>query len=85
MNQQQYFIIPEGKVVVEADQLIVKLDQLAQEVNEKLPVGTTVEIRRTGNTQFTFSILNTKNSIVLQQFGIDWDPETKFVTWAAML
>lgn len=85
MNQQQYFIIPEGKVVVEADQLIVKLDQLAQEVNEKLPVGTTVEIRRTGNTQFTFSILNTKHSIVLQQFGIDWDPETKFVTWAAML
>lgn len=85
MNQQQYFIIPEGKVVVEADQLVVKFDQLAQKVNEKLPVGTSIEIRRAGNTQFTFSIVNTKNSIVLQQFGIDWDPETKFVTWAAMI
>lgn len=85
MNQQQYFIIPEGKVVVEAKDLAAKLDQLASEVNEKLPQDMSVDIRRVGEIHFTFSIFNTRSNIIAQQFGIEWDPETKFVTWAAML
>ncbi|QPI18026.1 hypothetical protein POP12_234 [Pectobacterium phage POP12] len=78
-------VASEGHIVVEAKDLKDKLTELASKVNEAIPLGFTVDIRRTGDTDFVFSIISEKNNIVVQQFGIKYEPDTKFVVWTAML
>ena len=78
-------VASEGHITVEAKDLNDKLTELANKVNEQLPLGYNVDIRRTGETDFVFSIFSEKNNIVVQQFGINYDPSTKYVLWTAMI
>lgn len=65
-------------------ELQLKLNQLGQRIADKIPAGYTVKIVRDGQFSFLLGILSQRN-IVEQQFGIQWNPVTKFVTWAAVL
>lgn len=65
-------------------ELQLKLNQLGQRIADKIPVGYTVKIVRDGQFSFLLGIMSQRN-IVEQQFGIQWNPVTKFVTWAAVL
>lgn len=65
-------------------ELQLKLNQLGQRIADKIPVGYTVKIVRDGQFSFLLGILSQRN-IVEQQFGIQWNPVSKFVTWAAVL
>ena len=65
-------------------ELQLKLNQLGQRIADKIPAGYTVKIVRDGQFSFLLGILSQRN-IVEQQFGIQWTPVTKFVTWAAVL
>lgn len=65
-------------------ELQLKLNQLGQHIADKIPAGYTVKIVRDGQFSFLLGILSQRN-IVEQQFGIQWNPVTKFVTWAAVL
>lgn len=65
-------------------ELQLKLNQLGQRIADKIPAGYTVKIVRDGQFSFLLGILSQRN-IVEQQFGIQWNPATKFVTWAAVL
>ncbi|WP_431608354.1 hypothetical protein [Enterobacter asburiae] len=65
-------------------ELQLKLNQLGQRIADKIPTGYTVKIVRDGQFSFLLGILSQRN-IVEQQFGIQWNPVTKFVTWAAVL
>lgn len=61
-----------------------KLILLAERVNDRIPVGYTVEIVRAGTRSFLFNIKSVKNNIVVQQFGINID-ENAQVRWAAVV
>ncbi|UIW12554.1 MAG: hypothetical protein [Enterobacter phage ENC19] len=65
-------------------ELQLKLNQLGQRIADKIPAGYTVKIVRDGQFSFLLGILSQRN-IVEQQFGIQWNPVSKFVTWAAVL
>ncbi|AOG16200.1 hypothetical protein [Cronobacter phage Dev_CS701] len=65
-------------------ELQLKLNQLGQRIADKIPAGYTVKIVRDGQFSFLLGILSQRN-IVEQQFGIQWNPVTKFVTWAGVL
>ena len=65
-------------------ELQLKLNQLGQRIADKIPAGYTVKIVRDGQFSFLLGIISQRN-IVEQQFGIQWNPVTKFVTWAAVL
>ncbi|WFD55741.1 hypothetical protein phi5_261 [Enterobacter phage phi5] len=65
-------------------ELQLKLNQLGQRIADKIPAGYTVKIVRDGQFSFLLGILSQRN-IVEQQFGIQWNPVTKLVTWAAVL
>lgn len=65
-------------------ELQLKFNQLGQRIADKIPAGYTVKIVRDGQFSFLLGILSQRN-IVEQQFGIQWNPVTKFVTWAAVL
>ena len=65
-------------------ELQLKLNQLGQRIADKIPAGYTVKIVRDCQFSFLLGILSQRN-IVEQQFGIQWNPVTKFVTWAAVL
>lgn len=65
-------------------ELQLKLNQLGQRIADKIPAGYTVKIVRDGQLSFLLGILSQRN-IVEQQFGIQWNPVTKFVTWAGVL
>lgn len=65
-------------------ELQLKLNQLGQRIADKIPAGYTVKIVRDGQFSFLLGILSQRN-IVEQQFGIQWNPVTKFVTWAAVI
>ena len=65
-------------------ELQLKLNQLGQRIADKIPAGYTVKIVRDGQFSFLLGIISQRN-IVEQQFGIQWNPVTKFVTWAAVI
>lgn len=65
-------------------ELQLKLNKLGQRIADKIPAGYTVKIVRDGQFSFLLGILSQRN-IVEQQFGIQWNPVTKFVTWAGVL
>ena len=65
-------------------ELQLKLNQLGQRIADKIPAGYTVKIVRDGQFSFLLGILSQRN-IVEQQFGIQWNPVTKFVAWAGVL
>lgn len=64
--------------------LQLKMNILAQRVVDRLPAGYTVKIIRDGQFSFLLGIIS-QRGIVEQQFGIQWNPVSKFVTWAAVL
>ncbi|UIW12381.1 MAG: hypothetical protein [Enterobacter phage ENC20] len=65
-------------------ELQLKLNQLGQRIADKIPAGYNVKIVRDGQFSFLLGIISQRN-IVEQQFGIQWNPVSKFVTWAAVL
>lgn len=61
-----------------------KLTELAQKFVNRLPVGYQVTIARVGDLTFQLNVAS-QRGIVVQAFGIQWNPVTKFVSWAAVL
>lgn len=75
---------PSRIAISSPEQLKEKLMLLADRVNDRIPVGYTVEIVRAGTRSFLFNIKSVKNNIVVQQFGINVD-ENAQVRWAAVV
>lgn len=75
----------EGHKVVEITELKDVLQAFCFKLANELPPGNEVTIRRIGNTSFDVSIISRITNIVQQQFNVTWHPETKQVTWAAVL
>lgn len=61
-----------------------KLTELAQVFVDRLPAGYQVTLARTGELAFQLNVAS-QRGIVVQAFGIQWNPVTKFVSWAAVL
>lgn len=64
--------------------LQLKLNQLGQRLVNRLPAGYNVKLVRDGQFSFLLGIIS-QRGIVEQQFGIQWNPVSKFVTWAGVL
>ncbi|AKR15972.1 hypothetical protein AVU18_gp258 [Citrobacter phage IME-CF2] len=64
--------------------LQLKLNQLGQRLVDRLPTGYNVKLVRDGQFSFLLGIIS-QRGIVEQQFGIQWNPVSKFVTWAGVL
>lgn len=64
--------------------LQLKLNQLGQRLVDRLPSGYNVKLVRDGQFSFLLGIIS-QRGIVEQQFGIQWNPVSKFVTWAGVL
>lgn len=82
-NIQQAFD-PERAVIKSAQELREKLEALANRVAERLPAGLGVNIQRSSERGFIFSIVDEAYMRPVQQFGIQLDNNDQ-VRWAPVV